>query len=177
MWVVEQGTKTSPARYAVFGREQTKQEAEIASTLVADYPCSIPGSKSSDVPDLGNPVADKARILLRRAGPGQDSLVAVPTAEGRVSVAVFPDGGGASCGLPTEDGLILAAETGEGTATVYGMVDDRVRSVDVIVDGQSHRAELGENGFSLTLPTAAGRDVEKLVLHHADGSKTEFPSR
>jgi hypothetical protein len=56
------------------------------------------------------------------------------------------------------------------------MVDDRVRSVDVIVDGQSHRAELGENGFALTLPTAAGRDVERLVLHHADGSKTEFPS-
>jgi hypothetical protein len=109
--VVEQGTKTSPARYAVFGREQTKQEAQIASTLVSDYPCSIPGSKNSDLPDLGNPVADKARILLRRAGPGHDSLVAVPTAGGRVSVAVFPDGGGASCGLPTEDGLILAAET------------------------------------------------------------------
>jgi hypothetical protein len=75
-----------------------------------------------------------------------------------------------------DDGLILAAEVGEGSAIVFGMVDDRVRSVDVIVDGQSHRAELGENGFSLTLPTAAGRDVEKLVLHHADGSKTEFPS-
>jgi hypothetical protein len=175
--LAEQGPNISPppTRYAVFGRKQTKHEAEIAPTLVADYPCSVPGSESSDMPDLGKPVADKARILLRRVGPGQDSLVAVPTPGGRVSVALFPDGSGTSCAFPVEDGLILAAEAGEGTATVYGMVDDRVRSVEVIVNGQSHRAQLAENGFALTLPTAAGRDVEKLVLHRADGSKAEFP--
>jgi hypothetical protein len=177
MWLVGQGTKTSPQqpRYAVFEREQTKHEAEIASTVVADYPCSIPGSKSSDMPDLGSPVADEARILLPDVGRLEESLVAVPSPGGSVSVAVFPHGGRA-CVHPMDDGLILAAEVGEGNAIVFGMVDDRVRSVDVIVDGQSHRAELGENGFALTLPTAAGKDVEKLVLHHADGSKIEFPS-
>ena len=176
MWMVGQREKTSPqkAAYAVFEREQTKHEAEIAPTVVADYACSVPDSKSSNVPDFGSPVADKARILLRGIGPQEDSLVAVLTTGDSVSVALFPDGG-AACGAPMDDGLILLADVGEGTATVYGMVDDRVRSVDVIVDGQSHRADLEENGFALTLPAAAGKDVEKLVLHHADGSKTEFP--
>jgi hypothetical protein len=177
MWLVGQGTKTSPQQqhYAVFERQQTKHEAEIASRVVADYPCSIPGSKSSDMPDFGSEVADKARILLPDFGPQEDSLVAVPSSDRTVSVAVFPHGGRA-CGHPMDDGLILAAEVGEGNAIVFGLVDDRVRSVDVIVDGQSHRAELGENGFALTLPTTSGKNVEKVVLSHADGSKTEFPS-
>ena len=55
------------------------------------------------------------------------------------------------------------------------MVDDGVRSVDVIADGQTHRAKLGENGFSVALPSGAEEHLDKLVLHKADGSKTEFP--
>ena len=71
--------------------------------------------------------------------------------------------------------MIVAADVYGDTATIYGMVDDRVRSVDVIADGRTHRAKLGENGFSATLPSSAQEDLDKLVLDKADGSKAEFP--
>ena len=166
--LAEQGTKTAAPRdlYAVFARKQTDEEAQLAPTLLDDYPCTREGSEN---------VAEQARILLHGVDGDQDMLVAVPTADGSVSVAVYPQGG-ATCALPTEDGLILAADEQGGSATVYGMVDDGVRSVDVIVDGRAHRAELGENGFAVALHSANGMDVDKLVLRHSDGSVSEFPS-
>ena len=177
MWLVGQGEKTSPQqrRYAVFEREQTQHEAEIASTVVADYPCSVPGSKSSDMPDFGSPVADKARILLPDVGPQEDSLVAVPTSGDSVSVAVFPHGGRA-CGAPMDDGLILRPTLGKAPQRSTGWSTTEFDQSTSSSTARSHRAELEENGFALTLPAAAGKDVEKVVLHHADGSKTEFPS-
>jgi hypothetical protein len=165
--LAEQGTKTAAPRdlYAVFARKQSDEEAQIAPTLLDDYPCARAGSEN---------IAEQARILLHGVGGGQNTLVAVPTADGSVSVAVFPKGG-ATCALPIEDGLILAADEQGGSATVYGMVDDGVRSVDVIVDSQAHRAKLSQNGFAVALHGSNGMDVDKLVLRHSDGSISEFP--
>src|SRR5262245_33087725 len=165
--LAEQGTKSAPPRdvYAVFARKQTDEEAKLAPRLLADYPCAA-GSEN---------IADQARILLRGVDDAQDTLVAVPTTEGSISVAVFPRGG-ATCALPTENGLILAADVEGGSATVYGMVEDGVRSVDVVVNGRAHRAKLGENGFTVALRSADEMDVDKLVFQKADGSKTEFPA-
>jgi hypothetical protein len=165
--LAEQETKSAPLHdlYAVFGRKQTGEEAQIAPRLVDDYPCAE-GAEN---------IAEQARILLRGVDGGQEMLVAVPTPDGSVSVAVDPKGG-ATCALPTENGLILAADEQGSSATVYGMVDDGVRSVDVIVDGQAHRAQLGENGFAVALHSPKGMDVDRLVLRHSDGSVSEFPS-
>jgi hypothetical protein len=176
MLFTEQGTESAPPQelYAVFTRKQTDDEAKIAPRLVVDYPCAFEGSRKGERSAGGKPAPEQARILLRGVDAGEDSLVAVAMTDGSVSVAVFPNGG-ATCGRPTRDGLILAAEIHDDTATVYGMVDDQVQSVDAVVDGQTHRSKLGENGFSLTLPDAEAMSLEKLVLEKADGSKTEFP--
>ena len=169
------GTESAPPEdlYDVFAREQNEDEAKIASELAADSACAmrLPGSKQTD---YGKPIEEKARILLRGVGPGHDSLVAVPTSADSVSVAVFPNGGG-TCTRPMDNGLIVAAAGDGDTTTIYGMVDDGVRSVEVISAGQTHHAKLGENGFSVELPSAAGMHLDKLVLHKADGSKAEVP--
>jgi hypothetical protein len=171
----DDGTKSAPPEkiYDVLAREQTEDEAKLAPELVADSACSmrLPGSKQTD---YGKPIEEKARILLQGVGPGHDSLVAVPTSASSVSVAVFPNGGG-TCARPGGNGLILAAAGDGDTTTVYGMVDDGVRSVDVITGGQTHHAKLSENGFSVELPSGAEMHLDKLVLHKADGSRAEVP--
>jgi hypothetical protein len=173
----EGGTDSAPPPdelYAVFARKQTDDEAKIAPEVVADSSCSMPLAQKSKHTDFGKPIEEKARILLRGVGSGDDSLVAVPTTADSVAIAVFPNGGG-SCTRPSDNGLIVGADGNGDTTNVYGMVDDRVRSVDVIADGQTHRAKLGENGFSVALPSGAEEHLDKLVLHRADGSKAEFP--
>jgi hypothetical protein len=170
----EGGTKSARPQelYAVFARKQTDDEAKIAPELVAESSCSLGPPGGGTHTDHGKPIVEKARILLDEVGSGGDRLVAVPTTADRVSLAVFPDGGG-TCTRPGENGLIVGAEGSDEATTVYGMVDDRVRSVDVVADGRTHRAKLGENGFSVALPGHAG--VNQLVLNKADDSKTVVP--
>lgn len=171
----DSGTNSEPPQtlYGVFGRKQTDDEAKIAPELVADSSCAMPLPKGSKHTDFGKPIEEQARILLRGVGHGYD-LVAVPTTGDGVSVALFPTGGG-TCTRPGDSGLIVAADVYGDTSTIYGMIDDRVRSVDVIADGRTHRAKLGENGFSAALPSGAQEHLDKLVLHKADGSKAVFP--
>ena len=175
MFFSDQGTKSAPPQklYAVFAREQTDEEAEIAPRVAADSPCAFAGSENRELAAGGKPIPEQARILLRGLR-GQGSLVAVPTTDDNVSLAVFPNGGG-TCARPTDDGLILAADVQEDTATVYGMVDDKVRSVDVVAGGQTHRAKLAENGFTVALQSGEEMHLDKLVLHKADSSKTDIP--
>lgn len=177
-WVLlfsgSQGTKSEPPQtlYAVFGRKQTDDEAKLADRLAAELPCTGGLPENSTRGTYGRPIAEKARFLLRDFGPEHDSVVAEPTTTGMVYVGV---NGGATCTRPADNGLIVAAGANGDTATVYGMVDDRVRSVDVMVEGQTHRAQLGENGFSVVLPSGAEEHLDKLVLHRADGSTSELP--
>jgi hypothetical protein len=175
-WVLlfgAQATKSAPPEdlYAVFRRKQTDDEAKIAPELVTDFSCSMGLPVRDRDLKLGKPIADKARILLRGVGSGKDNLVAVATTGDSVSVAVFPSGGG-TCTSPSDNGLIIA---GDDQGNLYGMVDDKVRSVDVIADGRTHRAKLGENGFAAALPSGADHHLNKLVLHRADGSTAELP--
>jgi len=170
----ETSSEPPPSLYSVFGRKQTDDEAKIASEVVAESACSMQPPARSKLPDRGKPIEEKARILLGGVGSGGDSLVAVPTTADSVSLAVFPYGGG-TCTRPGENGLLVGAETTEDGAAVYGMVDDRVRSVDVVTEGHAHRARLGENGFWVALPSGSEQHLDKLVLHRADGSKTELP--
>jgi len=172
----DEGTKSEPPQtlYDVFRREQTDDEAKMAPEVVAEASCSMELPSGSRHIDYGKPIADKARILLDGIGPGDNSLVAVPTTANAVSVAVFPGGGG-SCVRPSANGLIVAAEGNGDSVNVYGMVDDRVQAVDVITAGQTHHADLGENGFAAALPGGSEQHLDKLVLHREDGSKTEVP--
>ena len=170
------GDNSTPPQklYSVFAREQTDDEAKIAPELVAESSCSMDLPESGRHTDYGKPIAEKARILLDEVDSGHDSLVAVLTTAGRVSLAVFPGGGG-TCTRPGDDGVIAGGESYGDSVTFYGMVDDGVRSVDVITGDETHRAKLNQNGFSVALPSSAAEHLDKLVLHRADGSKAEIP--
>jgi len=169
MWVLEEGTERTPVKklYGVFRRSQTSREVGIAP------PCSMAGAGQ----DRGEPIRGLTKILLRGVGPHQNALIAQPMTSDAVALGLSPDGS-ASCGAApmTADGLILAAELQDGVAVVYGMVGDGVDSLDLVVDGVRHHARLGENGFAQEIPDASGKVLERMILSHADGSVTEFPT-
>jgi hypothetical protein len=71
---------------------------------------------------------------------------------------------------------MLAGQVVFDLAIVYGMVGDDVTSVDLVVDGERQRAQLGGNGFALEIADAPNKTLEKLVLTHRNRSVTEFPS-
>jgi hypothetical protein len=159
--------------YSVFRRAQRTTEASLAAQDVA---CGTGSDEEEEGPGMGEPQAKTARILLRDIGNRGYELVALATTHDAVSLSLVPDGSGI-CGQPTADGLAFAAELEKRDAIVFGLVGDGVTAVDLVIDGVSQRAKLGENGFALEIPNAAGKTLDKIVLHDAHGSTTEFPAR
>jgi hypothetical protein len=174
-WIVNEDTKRRPVKklYGVFRRSQSRGEAEIKPQMAVDAACSTPGGPDSA--RYGRTITRLGRILLSDVGRSHDVLVAVPTTTDLVTVALSGEGG--TCGRPmTRDGLMIALQVFGRVAIVYGMVGDDVASVDLVVDGNAQRAQLGENGFAIEIPDAPNKTLEKLVLEHHDGSVTEFPT-
>jgi hypothetical protein len=97
------------------------------------------------------------------------------TDHGAVALSLDPEGS-AACGQPTVDGLLFAAELRKRDAIVYGLVGDDVQAVDLVIDGVTRRAKLGENGFALDVSNPVGKTLEQVVLHNEDGSRTTFPA-
>lgn len=169
-------SKPTPLRenHGVFARDQRPAEVRISGEVASERLCSDPSGNGMSKVDLGKTEPDGVRILLENAGkPGLD-LVAIPTTTNFVGVALFRDGS-ASCAEPTIDGLTLSTQEDKHEAIVFGLVGDGVASLDLVIDGEPHPAQLGENGFAERIPDAAGKALDKLVLHHTDGSTTEFP--
>jgi hypothetical protein len=162
--------------YGVFRRSQREPEGAIAehASEATEKACGV-GSEEEVRPSLGEPDADTVRRLLRGLGKGQYDLVAMTTEEGAVALALDPNGSTA-CGQPTKEGLLFAAEHGGRDAIVYGLVGDDVKAVDLMIDGVTRRATLGENGFALDLPNPVGKTLEQVVLHDDGGSTTTFPA-
>jgi hypothetical protein len=158
--------------YSIFRRPQSRREAKMKPQMAVDAACSA--ANGPDSAEFGLTISRLARIVLPDVGRSHDVLVAVPTTTDYVTVALSGHGG--TCGRPvTRDGLMLAGQMVGRVAIVYGMVDDDVASVDLVVDGTHKHAQLGENGFALEIPDAPDKTLEKLVLKHHDGSVTEFP--
>jgi len=160
--------------YGVFARDQRPAEARIESEVASEGLCSNPSRDAERTFDLGKAEPDGVRILLEHAGAPDFELVAIPTTKNFVGVTLFRDGS-ASCAAPTIDGLTIATLEDKNQAIVFGLVADGIVSLDLVVDGVAHRAELGENGFAEKISDPAGKTLEKIVLHHEDGSSTEFP--
>ena len=113
--------------------------------------------------------------MLRGVGKLPHDLVAMTTDHGAVALSLDPKSSTA-CGQPTVDGLLFAAELRKRDAIVYGLVGDDVRAVDLVIDGETQRAKLGENGFALDVSNPVGKTLEQVVLHNEDGSQTTFPA-
>jgi hypothetical protein len=172
-------SESAPLRenYAAFARAQTPSEVKIGPRAAAEGLCGLDSRsepKSSGMPDLGETEPESTRILLRGIGEPKYDLVAVGTTRNFVAVSLFPDGS-ASCGAPSFEGIVLSADQEKDNAIVFGLVADGVESVDLVVDGVSRPARLGENGFAAEIRDPMGKKLDRLVLHERNGSVTEFP--
>jgi hypothetical protein len=125
--------------------------------------------------DWGAEIAlDEGRVLLAGLGGDLDTLYAAPLDDDRLVVAVLPNGGGGSR-RPGPDGLLM--ETGQletGELVFHGVVADSVESVDIVVAGVTHEAQMGENAFGLRLGNTHEADQERLVLHRRNGTTNEI---
>lgn len=164
--------------YRVFDRPQDAPEVLIAqrASEATEAACGS-GSveKEQEGPSLGEPGAETVRIALRGVGVRHYDLVAMTTDNGAVALSLDPNGSTA-CGQPTVDGLLFAAELRKRDAIVFGLVGERVSAVDLVIDGMTRHAKLGENGFALEIPNPVGETLDQVVLHKTDGSKTTFPA-
>lgn len=135
-----------------------------------------PGVTASLLPGRAN--FAKARTLLSDAGGSQWTLVAAPTAKGRVcsvlvdSNSIFTSG---SCierftdALPVVPGVSTLAS---GVTLVSGLASDAVTGVAVTVNGVDRQAMFRNNAFILEVPSGG---VEGVRATLDDGSQVTIP--
>jgi hypothetical protein len=155
--------------YSVFSRPATARDRSFADEI-ANY-----------AEGCGEPLPDKARVLVSGVGESGSDLVAVPTSKGLMAYALLPMGGG-GCGRPFAGGLMMAGQIMSDAVVNYGLVPDDVESVEVVVNGVARTAWLGENGFAIEIK-GAPRDIDleqppgivgRLLVHRRDGTTQEF---
>jgi hypothetical protein len=113
----------------------------------------------------------EGRLLLAGLGGDQDAIYAVPIGSDRIAYAVLPNGGG-QCAAPGPDGLLMVhVQTETGLLVLCGVVGDSVEAVDLAVSGVTHAATMGENAFGLRLERTHMDELERIVLHHGDGTE------
>ena len=165
-----------PELYRVFARAQTPTEARITGKALAVPACASSSDEAEEShPDLGEVEPKAGRILLRGIGSQHLDLVGVGTTLNYVALSLVPDGSSAGCVRPTVEGLTFAAEVDEHDAIVFGLVSDGITAIDLVVDGKAQPARVGENGFAGVIRRPIGKTLDKVVLHHSDGSTTEYP--
>jgi len=147
--------------YGVFARARNDADRS-AEPLAAVHWSGIP---------WGAEIAmGEGRVLFSGLGGEQDTIYAAPLGDDRLVVAVLPNGGGGS-GRPGPDGLIvLTSQLETGDLVVRGLVADSVESVDLVVAGVTHKAQMGENAFALWLEDSHEADQERIELHRRDGT-------
>ena len=119
----------------------------------------------------------EGRLLLGGLGGEADMLYAAPTDNGYVAHALLPNGGG-GCTTPGPDGLHMGWHQSEtGALVVFGLVGDAIEAVDVVVDGTTHPARMGENAFGLRFEEMHEGALEGVALHRRDGTTNEIPLR
>lgn len=114
------------------------------------------------VPDvLRNGAIDpsRSRLLLAGVGPVHGGLYAFPSARGRICYAL--EAGPQSCHsrFSPEQPVGVTIYDPDGfnrgvTPGIFGLVPNNVVAVDIVIDGRSYAARLGENAYFLELPTA-----------------------
>jgi hypothetical protein len=122
----------------------------------------------------GEVLKDEGRLLLEGLGGEDDMLYAAPTSNGHICHALLPNGGGGTS-APGPDGLHLSASYTRGSLVVYGLVGDEIASVDVVLDGETHSARMGENAFGRRFMEPGPTKLEAVVLHRRNGTSNRIP--
>jgi hypothetical protein len=173
----DRSSRVPPKRiYEVFSRPQQGLDLVEAISARLRTSCKREAEEDEESPgSLGDASPATGRVLLDDVGARPYDLVAMTTEHGGVAFSLEPKGS-ATCARPTSDGLVFAAQLDPRDAIVFGLVGDDVTSVDLVIDGETRQARLGQNGFAVEIPSPVGKTLQKIVLHHADGSTTEFPA-
>jgi hypothetical protein len=122
----------------------------------------------------GEVIKDEGRLLLEGLGGDADMLYAAPTANDHICHALLPNGGG-GCGAPGPDGLDLSVSYTPGSLVVCGLVGDEIDSVDIVLDGTTYAARMGENAFGHRFVETKPSTLEAVVLHRRDGTTNRIP--
>jgi hypothetical protein len=160
-----------------------RQERDQMPTLLAESVRGLAGEAS--VPDVfrnGAVDATESRLLLAGVGPANGGLYAFPSARGRICYAL--DGGPQSCHsrfsadhpvgitLYDADGFNRGAAPG-----IFGLVPNNVVRIDIVIDGRSYPARLGENAYHLELPTAQWTALDVAATFRSGSSvRTPVPT-
>jgi hypothetical protein len=148
--------------FAVFRRPSTQADASVRAMAVDEL------SHGSTSPLL----LDRARLLVGTSS--EPELYAVPTADGGVCYALVEIG--SDCSSPVRDGLAISGSLSSETGLVaYMFVPDGIVGARLVVDGQTHDGEIGENGVVLRAPEARRIAGAKVLVRHGDGTVTELP--
>lgn len=159
--------------YGVFRRPSTAADRAAAASArdlleIGDLPPDLP-QQARKALALGDVLHEDGRLVLSGLGGDQDALFAAPTRTDYVAYTVLPNGGGGTAAAGP-DGLILAGATSKAAVLVYGLVGDSVVAVDLVVDGETRRARMGENAFGLRIGGTTQDEFEAVLLRRADGT-------
>jgi hypothetical protein len=158
--------------YRVFSRERTPDDRRAEAEMEQFGPPSQP-SEGWKGPDLGIVQRETTRLLLDDIDSEATGLAAALTTSGAVCYSLLPQGGG-SCSLPAGNGFDLAAQSQGRRLVLFGLVGDSVTAVDVVVGGETRRARLGANGFSL-VTEGTFAEVHSVVLHRENRDPETIP--
>lgn len=162
----------------VFDRPPTAAERVTAEgrASLEELSRDEPGVAESLLPGDADPLA--ARTLISDAGTSNWSIVAAPTAKGRVCAVLLDarskgDSGG--CVERFTDALpaLPAVSFDASGAVVSGLASDAVTAVSVVLRSEERRALLKNNAFLYELPGIDDLVAVRVTLH--DGSQVAIP--
>jgi hypothetical protein len=122
-------------------------------------------------------VLGRSRLLVSGVGARDERLYGVPSVDGSVTLVLVPPGTAPARvpGLVGHVGAVVQDADGLGgdPAVVYGIVDETVAGIDVVVDGETHPAKLGRSAFAYELEDARVPDssIEAVVVRTSDAGK------
>jgi hypothetical protein len=158
--------------YRVFSRERTPED-RLAEAAMEQFGPPREPSEDWKGPDLGIVRPETTRLLLHDIDGDVSGLAAALTTSGAVCYSLLPQGG-ASCSLPAGNGFDVAAQSQGRSLVLFGLVGDSVTAVDVVVGGETRRAQLGANGFAL-LTEGTFAELRSVVLHRENRDPETIP--
>jgi hypothetical protein len=130
----------------------------------------------------GHARAGELRAGLAHLGPSDRTLFLVRTTKGRICAGLTGFSSGCLEGLPIDVPVTAIAadpnRSGTGEAPlVWGVARNDVERVDVIVDGGTFAAVMGENAYFFQLRDAGASpgSIQAVVAHLASGRSVTVP--
>ena len=118
------------------------------------------------------------RFAIVGVGPSQHTAFVVRSRAGQICSGLTNFTSGCVEGLPREmpAEITYGGESATEGPIVWGILRNDVRSVEVVVNGQSYPATVGRNAYFFQAPVGkTAQDLQSVVVHLADGSSTTEP--